>query len=92
MSLMLWSVMVTCYKLAMVKALLTYTFTIFTTISTFLQYLYLCLVPSEYPANSDCSQARVPTFFIYRIMSDEHDNLNYEFDDHGDYILDQSED
>ena len=42
--------------------------------------------------NSDCSLTSVPTFFINRIMSEEHNNLYYEFDDQGDLLLDMSED
>ena len=42
--------------------------------------------------NSECSLTSVPTFFTFRIMSEEHDNLDYECDDQGDFILDQSED
>ena len=34
----------------------------------------------------------VLTFFTCRIMSDEHNNLNYEFDDKRYSILSQSED
>ena len=42
--------------------------------------------------NSECAQTSVPTFFTCRIMLDEHNNLDYEFDNQRDSILDQSED
>ena len=42
--------------------------------------------------NSECSLTSVPTFFTCMIMSDEHNNLNYKFDNQGDSILNQSED
>ena len=39
--------------------------------------------------NSDCSLTSV---FIYTIMLDEHNNLDYEYNDQGDELLNQSED
>ena len=41
---------------------------------------------------SNCSLTSVPTFFTFRIMSDEHDNLDFECEDQGDSLLDPSED
>ena len=38
--------------------------------------------------NSDCSLTGV---FIYTIMSDERNNLDYEYNDQGDELLNQSE-
>ena len=42
--------------------------------------------------NSECSQTSFPTFFTIRIMSDKIDNLDFECDNQGDSLLDQSED
>ena len=39
--------------------------------------------------NSNCSLTSV---IIYMIMSDEHNNLDYEYNDQGDELLNQSED
>ena len=85
--------MVICYKFATVKA------SLFQHIHHLHYYFYYSSVPlfvfhaSEYPlpVNSDCSLTSVPTFFIYRIMSDEHNNLDYEFDNQGDSLLEQEE-
>ena len=42
--------------------------------------------------NNESSLTSVPTFFICRIMSDEHNLLEYECGDQGDTLLNQSED
>ena len=39
--------------------------------------------------NSDCSLTSV---FIYTIMSDKRNNLDYKYNDQGDDLLNQSED
>ena len=44
---------------------------------------------NEYLVNSNCSLTSV---IIYTIMSDEHNNLDYEYNDQGDELLNQSED
>ena len=41
--------------------------------------------------NSECSLTSVPTFLTFKIKLDEHDNLDFECDDQGDLLLNQSE-
>ena len=42
--------------------------------------------------NIDCSLTSAPTFFTLRIISDKHDNLNFECDNQWESRLDQSKD